>query len=232
MRAQHDEIDRVFLHHRREIFPGESVADVAVVRNVTQKRRHLLQLSFGLVVGVFVDGSHADVIHAPGHHQQPGIAQHMGEMEGAAKTGADGGRIRESRFGGGGKIGREKHVLDRDDTSGFPFRNSGFGMAFDECHGTPPTLTITITPEGGNGVGPVSPEYVIGITEVFRSPGATAPWKGHVFTRAATAAKYGTSKTRAPPGFLVVSGCLAFSYFLLDYSAKPSACVTAPIATV
>jgi hypothetical protein len=112
----------------------------------------LVELFFGFGVGIFVDGAHADVIHATRGQQKAGVGNDVNRVQRAAKMPADGRGIRQGRFGRGGEIGGEQNVLYRN--CGDKFRRDFaigdrdfwcFDVGLNECHNVPPTPVVRIT---------------------------------------------------------------------------------------
>jgi hypothetical protein len=145
MRADDNQVNFVFIDDARQVLPDLAVANVAAVGNVGKTQRQALEVVLGLGNGIVVDGTHAHVVDAAGHHHQTGIGEDVHHVHGAAKTATDGGRVRQGRFRCRGEICGKENVLKRE---GGLLSRQGVLILLGECHRTPPALMVRINLTG------------------------------------------------------------------------------------
>jgi len=111
--TEDDEIDLFVLDDSSEVLPDLAVPNVTAMRYGFQAAGNLVEFLPGLGVGIFVDRTHADVVHASGHHQDAGVREDVGDVQDATKVAADGRSVGESRFRSSREIGGKENVLYR-----------------------------------------------------------------------------------------------------------------------
>src|SRR5215469_17741202 len=137
-----DQVHFIFGDDTRQHLPDLTVANKVSVWDTLDVFRNLTKPLLGFILGVLVDRAQTDMVYAS-HHEQSDLGKDMHRMQRTAKTPANGGCIRQCRFGGRGKISGEQNVLHRQRGNWPGFALVDCALAgFNDRHSTPPQLVL------------------------------------------------------------------------------------------